>query len=70
MSHLTRLNDCALDGYLRGDYGELLRREAQQVLYNRGREAAQNEAEMSEEAMVAELKQRGYVVFKPRKVNK
>jgi hypothetical protein len=63
MSHLSRLNDYALDGYLRGEHGELMRREAQQVLYEQGRQDA---PQMTEEDMVAELKRRGYVVFKPR----
>lgn len=57
---LQKLNRDALDYYLRGNAGELMRREAEQELYERGRKST------SEQEMVDELKRRGYVVFKPQ----
>ena len=70
---LTKLNDVALDGYLRGEHGELMRREAQQVLYNRGRQHATRLQEEHnglvfecEQDAVNYLKECGWVVFKPR----
>ncbi len=59
---MQNLNDYALDYFLRGNGGELARLQAQQELFRRGQESA----EKSEEDVVAELRRRGYVVFKPR----
>ncbi len=63
MTQMRRLNRDALDYYLRGEGGELARREAEQELWERG----QRSVTMTEEKMVEELKARGYVVFKPRR---
>jgi hypothetical protein len=63
MTQLSELNEYALDRYLRGEAGEEMRRVAQQELWERGQAAAEP---MTEEEMVEELKQRGYVVLKPR----
>lgn len=62
MGRFARLNEYGLDHYLRGEAGELARREAQQELWERGQRAA----EVSEEEMVSRLKGLGYVVFKGR----
>lgn len=59
---MQNLNDYALDYFLRGKGGELARLQAQQELFRRGQESVKK----SEEEMVAELQQLGYVVFKPR----
>ncbi len=57
MGWMSRLNRDALDYYLRGEGGELARREAQQELYRRG------QASISEQEMIEILRQKGYVVF-------
>jgi len=62
MGHLMGLNQYALDGYLHGEHGELMRREAEQELYRRG----QASATMTEREMIEHLKALGYVVFRPR----
>lgn len=61
MSHLTRLNDSALDGYLRGDHGELGRRQAIEETYRRG----QQSATMGTEDMIARLESLGYGIVSP-----
>ena len=61
MSFLSQLNDVALDGYLRGEHGESMRREAQQVLYERGRQAAT----MSVDDMIKALQEQGYGILSP-----
>ena len=59
------LNQYALDHYLRGEGGELARKQAQQELYRRGQESVTIPV-MTEQEMVNKLKVLGYVVFKPR----
>jgi len=67
-----RLNDDALDYYLRGEGGESCRREALEELYRRGQESA--DATTSDtllvdptvEEMVEILRACGWVVFKPK----
>jgi hypothetical protein len=61
MTQLSGLNEYALDGYLRGEHGELMRQVAGQELYERG----QRGAAMTEEEMIAELVSRGYVIYRP-----
>lgn len=68
MSFLSRYNEVALQSYLNGEYGEEMRREAQQVLYERGQESV-GLSQFSEEDMAKYLRQRGWVVF-PRRGKK
>lgn len=65
-----QLNKIALDHYLRGEGGELMRREAEAELYRRGQSDGQHTARMTEGEMVEALKALGYVVFKPSKALK
>jgi hypothetical protein len=67
MSHLSRLNDYALAGYLRGEHGEMLRREAQQVLYERGRDSVEASlSDFDDEEIAAHLRRRGWICFMKR----
>jgi hypothetical protein len=59
---MDRLNDYALDRYLRGVEGEEMRREAQQELYRRGRRST------SIEEMIARLEVAGYAVLSPERL--
>ena len=57
MTWMHRLNNTALDSYLRGEYGGDARRVAQQELLNR--------ATMTTDEMVEHLQQRGYGIISP-----
>ena len=56
---MSQLNDYGLDYYLRGEAGELARREAQQELYRRGHLSS------SVEEMITRLEALGYAMLAP-----
>lgn len=60
MTQLSRLSRSALDSYLRGEHGELMRGTAEQELYERGRQS------MTEKEMIDYLVSQGYVVLSPQ----
>ena len=64
-SYLSRYNDWALESYLRGEHGEILRREAQQVLYERGRNST-DLSNFDDDVLAEELSRRGWDCSPPR----
>ena len=63
MSFLAKYNDYALEPYLRGEHGELMRREAEGVLYERGRRSV-GLAAFPEDEIAEYLRARGWVCFR------
>lgn len=66
MSFLSKYNEYALESYLNGEYGEELRRKAQQVLYERGQKSV-GLSQFGEDDMIKYLRERGWVVFRRRR---
>jgi hypothetical protein len=62
MSFLSNYNEIALEPYLRGEHGELMRREAEEVIWERGRKSVKL-SQFTENEMAEYLRQRGWVCF-------